>query len=175
MPQIDTDLLPSCPTQLAEIISNAKIPGLADEPVCHEAASMISQLAEEYRGSLIESGLWLLFGELDRSHDISQNIGSAEGSFWHGIMHRREGDFGNSKYWFRRVGEGHPVHQALAAKIADSNLDADFESFGLDSSDTIAFGLVDACQTAISRKKGLIPDLEQICWWEWQMLLEHCF
>ena len=28
--------------------------------------------------------------------------------YWHGIMHRREGDFSNSHYWFRKVGN-HPA------------------------------------------------------------------
>jgi hypothetical protein len=31
-------------------------------------------------------------------------------AFWHAIMHRREGDFGNSKYWYARCRN----HQALA-------------------------------------------------------------
>lgn len=59
------------------------------------------------------AGLWLYVDELDRSHTISQGIDDSTGSFWHGIMHRREGDFGNSHYWFHRVGK-HPV----IAKIA---------------------------------------------------------
>jgi hypothetical protein len=43
--------------------------------------------------------------DLDRSHTISQSIETPTGSFWHGILHRREGDFSNSKYWFRRAGK----------------------------------------------------------------------
>jgi len=54
------------------------------------------------------AGLWLYAGNLDRSHKISQGIQTATGSFWHGIMHRREGDFGNSHYWFRNAGS-HPA------------------------------------------------------------------
>lgn len=54
------------------------------------------------------AGLWLYVDELGRSHTISQGIQDATGSFWHGIMHRREGDFGNSHYWFNRVGK-HPA------------------------------------------------------------------
>jgi len=54
------------------------------------------------------AGLWLYVDELDRSHVISQGIEDATGSFWHGIMHRREGDFSNSHYWFNRVGH-HPA------------------------------------------------------------------
>ncbi len=52
----------------------------------------------------LAAGLWLYIDELDRSHTISQGISNATGSFWHGIMHRREGDFGNSHYWFNRTG-----------------------------------------------------------------------
>jgi hypothetical protein len=56
----------------------------------------------------LAAGLWLYVDELDRSHRISQGLGNQSGSFWHAIMHRREGDFGNSGYWFRRTGQ-HPV------------------------------------------------------------------
>ncbi len=56
----------------------------------------------------LHSGLWLYIDELDRSHTVSQGIEDATGSFWHGIMHRREGDFSNSHYWFNKVGE-HPA------------------------------------------------------------------
>ena len=56
-----------------------------------------------------ESGLWLRHQFLDESHQVSQQIDTPTGSYWHGIMHRREGDFLNSHYWFNKVGEHHPV------------------------------------------------------------------
>lgn len=58
--------------------------------------------------SPLVAGLWLYVDQLDRSHRTSQKIDDATGSFWHGIMHRREGDFSNSHYWFRKTGD-HPV------------------------------------------------------------------
>jgi hypothetical protein len=52
----------------------------------------------------LQAAIWLYVDDLDRSHTVSQGIETEEGSFWHGIMHRREGDFSNAKYWFRRAG-----------------------------------------------------------------------
>ena len=60
----------------------------------------------------LAAALWLYVDELDKSHKISQGIDDATGSFWHGIMHRREGDFSNSHHWFRKVG-AHPAMQHI--------------------------------------------------------------
>jgi hypothetical protein len=61
------------------------------------------------------AGLWLWHDGLEESHRISQSIHSSTGSFWHAIMHRREGDFSNSKYWYART-TGHPAFQTLAGR-----------------------------------------------------------
>jgi len=58
------------------------------------------------------AGLWLYVDQLDASHIISQDLENPTGSFWHGIMHRREGDFSNSHYWFRKVGN-HPAMKLM--------------------------------------------------------------
>lgn len=60
----------------------------------------------------LQAALWLYVDELDPSHEISQTINDTTGSYWHGIMHRREGDFSNSHYWFNRAGD-HPAMAAL--------------------------------------------------------------
>ena len=49
---------------------------------------------------------------LDESHTLSQDLPSSTGSYLHGIMHRREPDYGNSKYWFRNVGS-HPLFEEV--------------------------------------------------------------
>ena len=63
-------------------------------------------------GEAIKSGLLLWNDALDESHTISQELANQTGSYWHGIMHRREPDYSNSKYWFGRVGT-HPIFPAL--------------------------------------------------------------
>jgi hypothetical protein len=58
------------------------------------------------------AALWLYADELDRSHTLSQSLHTATGSFLHGIMHRREGDFGNSLYWLAQA-RSHPVWDTI--------------------------------------------------------------
>lgn len=60
----------------------------------------------------LQSGLLLWNENLDASHTLSQDIDNPTGSYWHGIMHRMEGDFSNAKYWFRLTGS-HPVYGRL--------------------------------------------------------------
>ena len=63
-------------------------------------------------GDAIKSGLLLWNDALDESHNISQELTNQTGSYWHGIMHRREPDYSNAKYWFGRVGT-HPIFPQL--------------------------------------------------------------
>lgn len=58
------------------------------------------------------SGTWLYHDFLDESHTISQDLDDWFGSYWHGIMHRREPDADNAKYWFRRV-PANPIFEEL--------------------------------------------------------------
>jgi hypothetical protein len=103
------------------------------------------------------SGLWLIAGDIHRSHSISQDLGSVEGSFLHGIMHRREKDFGNAKYWFRRVGS-HPVFGQIKAESGGEYGDP--------------FEFVDQCQNALrSGDPSEIDRCVQAQWIEWQSLM----
>lgn len=126
-----------------------------------------------------ESGLWLWFGFLDRAHELCQDIPTAEGSYWHGIMHRIEGDYWNAKYWMRRAGR-HPLQLELLGvrdvselQLSDLKREVVLPAFtkqGLDSE-----RLVDLCEAA-NLEGG---ELEQMaCRWittlEWRTLMLYC-
>lgn len=65
-----------------------------------------------------KAGLHLWNDSLYKSHTISQSVENETGSYWHGIMHRMEPDYSNSKYWFRLVGT-HPAFETLQSKVSD--------------------------------------------------------
>jgi len=101
------------------------------------------------------SGLWLLHNFLDHSHEISQSIDQSEGSYWHAIMHRTEGDFGNSKYWYRRAGD-HPIFETLGD---------DFDPYDF----------VDQCESEYRGRGNMLSEAtQQMAYAEWKALFEYC-
>jgi hypothetical protein len=123
----------------------------------------------------VRSALYLYFSALDESHRLSQDIPSATGSWLHGVMHRQEPDYGNAKYWFRRVG-AHELSPALAQNAQALRLATD-EARAVFQPATRwnALGFVDLCERGARTGGALAADLEAVQLLEWQMLFDYCY
>ena len=112
------------------------------------------------------AGLWLYIDQLDRSHTISQQIESPTGSFWHAIMHRREGDFSNSKYWYRRIGK-HPA-------MGHIDIPGGSAAAGTSIGNYDPFHFVDRVESAHRKGRDHNPELVALQRREWKRLFEWC-
>lgn len=109
------------------------------------------------------SGLFAYISCFEEAHNIAQHIHTAEGSYWHAILHRQEPDPGNAAYWFHRTGT-HPVFPALATQAA---------AIGYPHSgkwDPVKF--ISYCELA--PKTGNVSLALEVQHAEWQLLFHHC-
>jgi hypothetical protein len=123
------------------------------------------------------AGIWLYYDHLDESHRLSQSIATATGSFWHSLMHRREPDGWNSKYWLDRVGR-HPVFPALcgaAGALAEQAAPLAETRFLREQQQWDPYRFVDLCESA---RLGKVP-AEDLCrriqLQEWRLLFDYCY
>lgn len=122
------------------------------------------------------AGLWLWHDWLDESHKLAQSLHTASGSMWHAIMHRREGDFSNSKYWYARC-ENHPVLPALASMANDmiNPFPADKLALRIVAGRWNADAFVDLVESTHNNptdpRYALAVSLQQL---EWRMLFDQC-
>jgi hypothetical protein len=128
-------------------------------------------------GDLIRSLVLLWHDHLDSSHTISQSIETSDGSFLHAIMHRREPDYWNSKYWWRRAGK-HPCFAELGKRVAallDSRNESELRTRLISHGGWDACAFVDVCETAAREAKAsnrveLLREVQRI---ETEVALEY--
>ena len=99
----------------------------------------------------VKSALLLWNDDLTGCHEIAQNLSDEFGAYLHGIMHRREPDYGNSKYWFQRVGQPplYPQLRAAALELLEDSAGLDSYRKALQAHPSWdAFRMVDWCESA---------------------------
>ena len=134
-----------------------------------------AQKIAPHHHELLRSAALMWHDHLDSSHTISQNIETRDGSWLHGIMHRREPDYGNAKYWFRRVGE-HEAFPMLAGRVTKflHNDSGGLTKRLIENGEWMPFAFVDECERAESSRnengQKLLREIQAI---EFDTLIEH--
>lgn len=154
-------------------------PGVFSENALAEALDPVLSAAPLTSGrrQLIRALLLLWHDHLDASHTISQGIENSDGSLVHAIMHRREPDYWNSKYWWRRVGH-HPCFPELARRAGEflqATAEPELAAKLVPHGKWDPFAFVDACEAASGLpasdpRLGLLREIQRI---ETEMVLAY--
>lgn len=151
---------------------------LTEAVVREQTASWLKANHLEGRAGAILLGAALLWHDhLLEAHAIAQNLEDAEGGFLHAIMHRREPDFWNSKYWWNRVGT-HPCFRRLAGRVLEllaARGEEELVARLLPNGRWNAAAFVDACEASEGEPAGspLSETLIAVQALELECLVEH--
>lgn len=127
----------------------------------HELVKRLREWGESHEVSpevfrLLKAIALLYHDQHDQAHDLVQDGSDADTALIHAILHRREPDFWNAKYWFRRVPD-HPIYRDMTPHL--ERLATDDLSRGMVSELTMTgsvdpFRLVDVIESASHARTG---------------------
>jgi hypothetical protein len=81
-------------------------------------ASLADQKPPQGLAPALRALWWDAKGDWERAHTDAQADDGATGAWVHAYLHRKEGDSGNARYWYRRA----------AQPVATSGLAAEWET-----------------------------------------------
>ena len=164
------EVLEKCPAHLLPLTRTGKCDKQAAAGILNVSPSVLFPGARAPEAAV--SGLLLLAGCWEQSHEVAQDIASRDGSYWHAIAHRMEPDASNAGYWFRRVGE-HPLFGELhrrASEVLEKHKSLWTLKPGWDP-----FLFVEWCEEARrapgTEKERVVLDIQRQ---EWELLFEWC-
>jgi hypothetical protein len=134
-------------------------------------------------------GLYLYYSCNEEAHAMAQDLNTAEGNFWHGIVHRQEPDAVNSGYWFRQV-----VRHAIFPALREEAARLGFPAGNPPASTWDPMAFIDYCESARARpgsdeahRPGSAASASALCAFsseehlamqvqlvEWQLLFDYC-
>jgi hypothetical protein len=118
------------------------------------------------------AGLLLFNDDLDAAHAIVQSPETPINNFWHAIIHRREGDFSNARYWWNRT-KHHPAMDEIFDIVIHRVPDFDFIDELRQSQQWEPFALNDFCERA-AKTGEWEKELREVQRLEMKILLEWC-
>jgi hypothetical protein len=135
-----------------------------------------AEVADAVRPDL-EAAALLWHDHLEAAHSIAQGRTTPEATFLHGVMHRREPDFGNARYWFHRLGR-HDAFYAISRAATPWLVHArapDLAVQLLPNGLWDPFAFIDACAAAAGRDRTdpVRARLMQIQRFEFEALAGH--
>ena len=118
--------------------------------------------------ALVRGALFCAVDALDDAHRIFQDDPGDLASYWHGVMHRREGDFDNARYWFRRAGKlpiSDKMHAAAAPVSPNMAKQNSWDAYLLTGMcEQAKFGDTDAIPECLRLQRVEFDELLAYCW-----------
>ena len=172
----------SQPTGFAQFLATAdpaqlgpsSRPGTLSQKALEQQLARLLEASKlpENNQQLIRALVLLWHDHLDAAHRIAQDVDNADGAFMHGIMHRREPDFGNAAYWFRRVGR-HPAFSELAARVNATFPSDPAMTRLLRNGEWDPFGFITACEESSTKAATQQQALREVQKLEFEVLLGY--
>ncbi len=149
------------------------------EPLNHEWPGEIHTAGEEIIGgglavaearmlAMLRGALLCAADDLNGAHRIFQDDPSDLGSYWHGVMHRREGDFDNARYWFRRAGRlpiFHRLHELAREHSATMARQPNWDPYLLTGQyEHARHGATELVEECVKLQRAEFDGLLEHCW-----------